>query len=80
LRLSKTNSEDEAAPTTGRANELYYQGLQAFRAGDNQRCISLTTQSLEIGYLLDDKAIIGQALMGLCRASLRDNDDGLLSV
>ncbi len=69
---------DEAAPTIAYAKDLYKQGLLAFRAGDNQRCISLTSKSLEIGYLLADQVIIGQALMGLCRASLRDNDEDLL--
>lgn len=60
--------------TADRANELYEQGLRAFRSGDNELCISLTTESLEMGQALGDDRIIGQALTGLCRAALRDND------
>lgn len=47
-----------------RADELYEEGRTAFRKGDNERCIELTTASLDIGRELDDDAIIGQALLG----------------
>lgn len=58
-----------------RADELYEQGLTAFRKGDNKHCIELTTASLDIGRDLGDDAVIGQALLGLCRAALRDRDE-----
>lgn len=61
--------------TVKQANELYEEGLNAFRAGDNERCIALTTASLEIGRQLNDNDIVGQALMGLCRAALRNRDE-----
>jgi len=61
--------------TIEQANELYEEGLRAFRSGDNGRCISLTTESLEIGQKLKDDKIIGQALVGLCRAALRNQDE-----
>lgn len=61
-----------------RADELYEQGLTAFREGDNERCVELTTASLDLGRELGDDAIVGQALMGLCRAALRDQDEARL--
>ena len=64
--------------TDEKANELYEKGLRAFRAGNNEMCISLTTESLEMGRELNDDKIIGQALTGLCRAALRDNDEQYL--
>lgn len=57
-----------------RASELYKRGFAAFRAGDNQRAIELTRQSLEIGRQLGDLEVIGQALIGLCRSALRAQD------
>ena len=52
----------------------YEQGVVAFRAGDNERCRRLTTESLELGRQLDDEETVGRALTGLCRAALRDVD------
>ena len=60
------------------ANRLYEEGLLAFRSGDNERCVSLTNNSLEIGRELSEPKIIGQALMGLCRAVLRARDEDQL--
>ncbi len=60
--------------TEAQANRLYEDGLAAFRAGDNQRCITLTNKSLELARSLNDDQLIGQALTGLCRSALRDKD------
>jgi len=56
------------------ATALYEEGLSAFRAGDNERCRQLTSESLRIGRALEDDDTIGSALMGLCRVALRDHD------
>ena len=62
-----------------RANELYQQGFDAFRRGDNAACERLTKASLDIGRRLGDEAVIGQALTGLCRAALRNHDTATLN-
>jgi len=64
--------------TAEHANELYEKGLLAFRSGDNELCVTLTIESLDIGRALGDDKVIGQALTGLCRAALRDNNAQLL--
>jgi len=60
------------------ANKLYEEGLKAFRSGDNDRCLSLTKESLLIGKSLGDDQVVGQALMGLCRVALRNHDENHL--
>lgn len=63
---------------SNKANQLYEDGLAAFRAGDNALCISLTQQSLQIAQQLNDDLLVGQALTGLCRAALRNQDEDFL--
>ena len=60
------------------ARTLEEEAYQAFRAGDNARSISLNNQVLALGQELDDETIVGKALTGLCRAALRDRDEGAL--
>ena len=61
--------------TIEKVNELYEDGVTAFRSGDNRRCLRLTKRSLAIGKTLGDETVTGQALRGLCRVALRNHDE-----
>jgi tetratricopeptide (TPR) repeat protein len=56
------------------ARDLYDQGLEAFRRGDNERSRELNERSLEIARREGDANGIVDALIGLARAALRDGD------
>lgn len=58
------------------ARELYEQGLEAFRRGDNERSRELNEQSLEVARREGDASATVDALIGLARAALRDGDIG----
>jgi tetratricopeptide (TPR) repeat protein len=56
------------------ARELYEQGLEAFRRGDNERSRELNEQSLAVARRDGDARATVDALIGLARAALRDGD------
>ena len=59
---NRPDDQFEEIATVKKADALYKEGFKAFRMGDNERCISLTTESLEIGKKLKNSKIIGRAL------------------
>jgi tetratricopeptide (TPR) repeat protein len=56
------------------ASDLYQQGLEAFRKGDNERSRELNDRSLALAREADDAPAVVDALMGLARVALRDED------
>ena len=58
------------------ARDLYEQGLEAFRRGDDERSNELNEESLAVARREGDAAAIVDALIGLARVALRDGDLG----
>ena len=58
------------------ASDLYEQGLEAFRSGDNERSRELNDRSLALAREADDAPAVVDALIGLARVALRDEDLG----
>jgi ATP/maltotriose-dependent transcriptional regulator MalT len=56
------------------AGDLYQEGLEAFRRGDNDRSRELNERSLTLAREQDDAPAIVDALIGLARVALRDED------
>ena len=56
------------------ASDLYQQGLEAFRRGDNERSHELNDRSLALAREADDAPAVVDALIGLARVALRDED------
>lgn len=57
-----------------RAEQLYEDGLAAFRRGDEETRARLNDEALEIGRALGDPASIARGLIGLSRVAFRAGD------
>lgn len=60
--------------TAGRAKALYGAGTLAFIQGDREASLRLHTESLAIARELQDQGLEADALIGLARVSVLDND------
>jgi tetratricopeptide (TPR) repeat protein len=56
------------------ADDLYRQGLESFRRGDAEAARVLNERSLALAREVDDAPAVVNALMGLARVALREND------
>ena len=75
-KLLTATSNRPANPLRARA--LSIDSMLAFRQGDNEEARQLAERALAVARQIDDPACVVDALIGLCRAGLRDQNVALV--